>query len=232
MRLLVAPFLLFLALPRVAHAEDEAPPEQPNVEVLPPLTPPSPAIAATPPELVVPLHETRRERRRRLKVRVYDGGVVPPEMHLEKRYMSSQTVPLYVGVPLFGVMYALAATVATQTMPNEPTDGVLLIPVAGPVVRGVESFARIGQSSGSYAGLSDILYFFTGLAGVLDGVGQGAGMGLTIAGVIQMSKGPKLHLVPNERAAVRREPIHFAVRPLAPIGGAHATGLGLTVTGF
>ena len=233
-RLTLLASLLVVALPRLARADGPAP-VTPNVEVLPPLpassaSPPSASPAVTsPPSLVTPLDETRAERRKRLRVRVYDGSGVPPEMHLEKRYASSQKVPLYVGVGMFAGAYALTALVALDT---HPVDGVLLIPVVGPFVRGAEAFNHMGTNKGMFSGLADAGDFVVGLMGLIDGFLQGTGLVLTVAGISQMSKGPMLHLVPNEARAVRREPVHVAVRPLVTIGGTSATGLGVTFTAF
>ncbi|MDB4993540.1 MAG: hypothetical protein JWM74_972 [Myxococcaceae bacterium] len=225
--------LLLAALPRLARADGPGP-VTPNVEVLPPLpTSATPAVPATP-SLVVPLDETRAQRRRRLRVRVYDGSGVPPEMHVEKRYASSQKVPLYTGVAIFGGAYALTAFVALDT---HPVDGVLLIPVGGPLFRGAEAFNHMGKNTGMFSGLADAGDFVVGLMGFVDGILQGTGVVLTAVGISQMSKGPMLHLVPdearaNEARATRREPLRVAVRPLGSIGGTPATGLRVTLTAF
>ncbi len=219
---------LLLAVPRLAAAE-EPPPENTNVVVFPPSTAASASSVPAAPSLVVPLDETRGERRKRLRVRVYDGRGVPSEMHLEPRYTSSQKTPLYVGVSLFGSAYAFAALVAVDL---HPIDGVLLVPVAGPIFRGAQAFNHMGTNTGMFSGVADAADFVVGVMGLLDGLLQGTGVLLTVVGIDRMSEGRVLHLVPDEAHAIRREPTRVAVRPLLSIGGRPATGVGLTLTAF
>lgn len=239
---LVACSALFHA--RVACADGAAPAStsgNENVVVLPPLSVPADAAAASAtgvpaasPELVVPLDETRRARAKRLRVRPYDGGNVPAGMHVEDRYRSTQKLPIYVGIPLFAGSYGMAALFAVSGRKDRGVNGKLLIPVVGALMGAVDMFEDVGTNTGILSGVADFIYAFAGFLAVVDGCAQATGLILTGVGISEMSKGPQPHLVADEAAVQRRpsEALRVAVRPFGSVGAARAAGVGVTITGF
>jgi hypothetical protein len=225
MKTAAASLLLLGLLPRVAHAQSDAPSATSTSRVsatpVAPAQAPAQPVAVIPPSAVdrgapypqaawsagnVPVLTRRRGPRR---VVDYRGGPIPMGMHLETRRPHGLVIA---GAITFGASYiggalSLAACSGIVTTSCTPGMGWLLVPVVGPFI--AVGFAQTTESRALL---------------VIDGVAQAAGLAMMLGGIFTartvLVEDPYARNGPSRRVPPR---VQWSVVPAGPVGTPGAT---------